>query len=245
VLARNASLSRSGYGGIKAWDGGELRVANCTFTGSTERVSTGDVETDISNSLFLSEDSIYCGNGGDLRVANCTFHSQGADGPAVTVGREDVPTDVSNCIFSGYGHGSDRVPLRYCCVDWEAAGEGNIFADPRFVDPEANDFRLLFDSPCIDRGSLAAALRLKVSTSDDEALLSWTPGDDLDGNPRISGLGVDMGGYEFQGNPASFVVERSYGLETWDVLGSTPGFEWVDGSIGGLPWRFYRLRLAQ
>ncbi len=245
VLARNASLSRSGYGGVRAGDGGELRIANCTFTGSIERVSAGDVKTDISNSLFLSDRPIYCGDGGTLRVANCTFYSQEGNGPAVSIGGEDVPVDVTNCIFSGYGYGSGKVPLRFCCVDWEAPGEGNIQADPRFVDPGANDFRLLPDSPGIDRGSLAAVLRPEVSMGDEEAILSWSTEEDLDGNPRISNSGVDMGAYEFQGNPASFVVEHSHDLETWNEGGTTTGFEWVDDLIGSMPWRFYRVRLAE
>lgn len=35
---------------------------------------------------------------------------------------------------------------------WAGDGEGNIDADPAFVDPEADDYHLRADSPCIDRG---------------------------------------------------------------------------------------------
>jgi len=42
------------------------------------------------------------------------------------------------------------IHIRYCNVVGDGwPGEGNIAADPRFVDPEHNDYRLAPDSPCI------------------------------------------------------------------------------------------------
>ena len=59
-------------------------------------------------------------------------------------------------------------------------GTGCIDADPFFAD---SDGRLSAGSPCIDAGdNLAPSL----------------PGTDKDGNPRIIGLAIDMGAYEFQ-----------------------------------------------
>lgn len=59
-------------------------------------------------------------------------------------------------------------------------GPGTIIADPRFV--SSTDFHLTSASPAVDRGSNAAV-----------------PGDittDVEGNPRIRQLRVDMGAYE-------------------------------------------------
>ena len=61
---------------------------------------------------------------------------------------------------------------------WE--GEGNIDADPLFVDPENGDFHLTVDSPCIDAGTLEGA-----------------PEFDFEGDPRPQGDGVDMGADEY------------------------------------------------
>jgi hypothetical protein len=83
----------------------------------------------------------------------------------------------------------------YCCIeDWTGGGEGNFSGDPRFVDPENGDYRLLVSSPCIDSGLNE----------------SWmSEGLDLDGNERIiygrSSLTVDIGAYEFDSFPLAIV----------------------------------------
>jgi len=80
----------------------------------------------------------------------------------------------------------------YSCIQGWTGGAGNIFADPRFPDPdgpdnnpatyEDNNYRLSPGSPCINRGRNE----------------SWMAGAvDLDGNPRIVDGTVDMGAYEY------------------------------------------------
>jgi hypothetical protein len=71
-------------------------------------------------------------------------------------------------------------------------GEGNIDADPCFVEPgywDANgvwfdgDYHLLPDSPCIDAG--------------EQNYIAEPNEKDLDGKPRIIGCQIDMGAYEY------------------------------------------------
>ncbi len=78
-------------------------------------------------------------------------------------------------------------------------GAGNIDADPMFVDAGNDDYHLVSGSPAIDAGHNWAVVERTDA--------------DLDGNPRFAddpgtpdtGCGipvvVDMGAYEYQGNP--------------------------------------------
>jgi len=93
---------------------------------------------------------------------------------------------ITNCVLWG-NSGYDLAGASGTHSDigtGEVAGEGNISADPMFVDPSAGDYHLQDGSPCIDVGS-----------NDAPSL----PQTDKDGNQRIVGSLVDMGAYEWQG----------------------------------------------
>lgn len=161
--------------------------------------------------------------------------------------------------------------VAYSCIqDWTGGGDGNIGADPRFVDPDGedddpetagdNDYRLLSESPCVDTG-------------DNWALVP--PGLDLDGNLRIAfgrhSLTVDMGAYEFDsvpfaitqlilGNGAQFELTWNsqpgdmYKVSscadllsgTWikeaDVNSQGAATSWTDGTPAGNE-KFYRVEM--
>ncbi len=101
--------------------------------------------------------------------------------------------------------------MRYSDVEDGWTGEGNIDADPLFVDPDNDDYHISSGSPCIDAADNTAVPK-GIDT-------------DLDGNPRFlddpatkdTGFGeppiIDMGAYEFQAV-----------LCPWDLDG--------DGSVG-------------
>jgi hypothetical protein len=71
--------------------------------------------------------------------------------------------------------------LQYSCAAPLPGGVGNIADDPQFLNRATGDYHLGAGSPCIDRGS--------------NAFVQGTT--DLDGNPRIANIFVDMGAYEF------------------------------------------------
>ena len=84
--------------------------------------------------------------------------------------------------------------------------DGNIFADPRFVNGQDRDFRLKPDSPCIDAGFNSPDL----------------PQFDIAGMHRVifggKSLTVDMGAYEFYINKLDPVPGTSDAVFTWSSL---------------------------
>ncbi len=120
-------------------------------------------------------------------MSNCTVtgNSTGVGGSALT---------VRNSVIWGNGTAASASPdISYSNVQGGSAGIGNIDADPLFVDPEGDNYRLGASSPSIDAGG-----NMSTCTTID-----------LDGNPRFlddpdtadTGSGVppivDMGAYEF------------------------------------------------
>ena len=93
---------------------------------------------------------------------------------------------LTNCILWGdsaptgpeiFNYGTSSPTVSYSDVQGGWSGIDNINADPLFADA---DGRLSPGSPCIDAGNNSA---VTVIT-------------DLDGNPRIVGIAVDMGAFE-------------------------------------------------
>ena len=228
-------------------------VTRCVISGNGAGGTSAHGVYAVDSSLTMTESlvarngsgsryapAIGCKGRSDVRVANCTFFQNSTGGGAVAAFGA-IP-EIANCIF--VGNGPSNVNPTFSCADWEAPGEGNIVVqDPLFVDPAANDFRLRPDSPCIDVGSLAAALCLQLSLTEQGAALSWQIGQDLDGNPRLSGAGVDMGAYEYQSAPPTFLIESSSDLMEWVQGGTTSGLVWLDDAAAAFGRQFYRLRL--
>jgi hypothetical protein len=144
----------------------------------------------------------------DPAVTNCTMSGNTASWGGAIYNHFTSRPAITNCILWGNLPGqvfddSSVTVARYCAIQDGFPGPGNIDAHPMFVDPKNGDFRLQPGSPCIDAGhnnAIADLIHL-----------------DLDGNPRFaddpatvdSGCGdpvvVDLGAYEFQGDPDSVV----------------------------------------
>jgi hypothetical protein len=125
---------------------------------------------------------------------------------------------LSNCIVWANVPGSlsGTADVRSSCIEGGWKGEGNIDADPLFVDPDQDDYRLSPGSPCIDAGDNFAV--------PDEITL------DLAGLPRFiddpdtpdTGLGdppiVDMGAYEFPGSASLGDLNGDGVVDVLDLL---------------------------
>ena len=191
-------------------------VTRCVFLANRADADGGGMvcrhitDASLSGCTFVANTA--AGNGGGLcntdnwgisnyEISNCIFsgNDAGGNGDGLYNNRSDVT--VTNCILWGdmgeeiYNFQSSPV-VTYCDVQGGYEGEGNIDADPLFVDPNSGNYRISYGSPCIDAGNNYAVPE-DVTT-------------DLDGNPRFvddpatedTGHGVppivDMGAYEFQ-----------------------------------------------
>jgi hypothetical protein len=199
------SAGRSG-GAMCNW-GYNSTVTNCTFRNNTSARTGGAMfnlggNTVVTNCAFSGNSASEDGGAmynfrGSSTVTNCTF-SGNLDG-AVYNAYESSPV-ITNCILWGNGpqeifnDEDSNTAITYSDVQGGWEGEGNIDAEPLFVDPCNGDYHLFEDSPCIDAG--------------DPNYAAGPNETDLDGNPRVVDGRVDMGAYELQPlTPAELLLD--------------------------------------
>lgn len=127
-------------------------------------------------------------NGGGLYLTagaaqNCTVASNTTAGAGGGVWMSGGSVSNSIAYFNAPENLSQSGgAIEYSCVEPPpAAGDGNIDADPAFVDAASGNWRLADNSPCLGKGRNQGWMETAT---------------DLDGNPRIRGIVVDMGAYE-------------------------------------------------
>ena len=229
VFERNRTGDR---GGAMYTYGGNQQLGNCAFVDNyasswgAARFTRHCAET-LTNCLFVGNwadkigAAVYSFNN-TSQFTNCTFADNIAPNGSslacehVFVGPSDI--NITNCIFWDDGdeiwnNDNSIITITYSDVQGGWPGEGNIDADPCFVEPGywdpngawiEGDYLLLPGSPCIDAGD-NSAIPPSVIT-------------DLDGYPRIRGPAVDMGAYE---RPLVLFVDA-------DAVGANNGSSWSD-----------------
>lgn len=194
-------------------------IANCAIY---ETVGTGidcNNFVGIIRNCLIYNNTGYEGAGIRLRnsaypaIDNCTVYGNHANSFGGGLYHDmDSYTKVINCIVWGNtaDYGGPQVykydgssSYTYCDVQGGYSGTGNINQDPKFVDPGANDFHLMADSPCIDVGN---------DTPTHFFGYNVLPATDYDGNPRIMDgnkdeiAKVDMGAYEYNSSKKKGMV---------------------------------------
>ena len=173
-----------------------VHLDNCLIVGNT-----------VSNHLQKANSTLI----DKMKMVNCTVSGNrlenGSGCHAFAIGSVDSSIIFGNDIGGGLLF-ADSATASHSCIQSETGGNGNIVADPRFVNAANGDFRLASDSPCIDAGA---------------AGFSDLPFD-LDGNPRVNGRAVDMGCYESTPRRSVTIAGVSFHL-VWCPPGSfTMGF---------------------
>jgi hypothetical protein len=213
--AENSSLNHCTLSGNSAVYGGgadNSTLNYCTLMGNSAGIG-GGANGMLTNCLVYGNTAYTAGGGAAGGVlVNCTVVSNSQTQHGYGGGGGVLGSVAQNCII--YYNNSSNGFLNYyypappytssltnCCTyPLPPNGMGNITNAPNFIDLAAGNFHLQTNSPCINAGTNSF-----IAT-----------GTDLDGNPRIVGIAVDMGAYEYQG-PTSilpYVWLLQYGLPT-------------------------------
>jgi hypothetical protein len=181
------------YPCIYDWTSSNQKITSCTFLNNGIAIrADSDGSTVITNCAFFDNytNQVLIKAFGPTTITNCTIvnNSTAIEGSAIVsnciiwktifINPLDTPPVVSHSDIQGSGGSTSWDP------GFGTDGGHNIDSDPLFVDIASGNLQLQAGSPCIDAGN-NNALPPGIIT-------------DLLGNPRISGIAVDMGAYEYQ-----------------------------------------------
>lgn len=222
-------------GGMCNWyTGPDLEVTNCLFMGNGNGYKGGGLaemegSSTLTNCMFIKNTSSSVGGGiyyftpdTTPTLINCTFvenYSDSAEGGGFF--NNDSTPKITNCIvwnntpdqiFDTPGYDSI---VTYSCVEGGFIGDGNIDADPLFVDQANDDYHLTYFSPCRNAGNNSEV----VATEDFES------------DPRITLSTVDMGADEFY-NHLYITGDQTTGGEIQGKMVGLPGTSPVGLFIG-------------
>jgi hypothetical protein len=176
TLSANSASMRGG--GMYNYNNSSPILANCIFSANSAADQGGGMYSNYSSPALTS----------------CTFWANSATYGGGMYNNHSSPT-VDNCVLWDSDNEIYNVistpKLSYSDIRRGYIGEGNIDADPLFVDPAAANFRLSPDSPCLGAGNNAL-------------VPDWLT-TDFEGDPRIADGGddianiamVDMGADEY------------------------------------------------
>ena len=183
----------------------------------------------VTNNFLVENqpNGVILGNGPEGHVPEVVFVNNtvaNSSEAGILVPAPSALITVTNSVLWANGDDLVNVAATYSNIEDGDPGEGNISADPLFVDPAGGDFHLLQSSPCLDQGSNAAP---------------GLPDIDYDGDPRVINGVVDMGADEYvpntsTGDDVAVSFTEAQAEVTFDTVSET-GQTTVDKHIGYPP----------
>ncbi|UCF43562.1 MAG: hypothetical protein JSV99_01140 [Planctomycetota bacterium] len=197
INSSSISYNAAGYeGGAIFCRNGTLRATNCAISGNSADFPGGGVYCHRSNAIItnctISGNSAPVGGGIHCDEANSTITNSILSGnwPEQIAQEYGGTVSVTYSNVRGGPEGVWRHRYSDRSLDW---GPGNIDTDPGFAFKD--DYHLMPDSPCIDAG--------------DPNYVPEPNETDIEGTVRVSGDGIDMGAYEYDGSSPLIAISPS------------------------------------
>ena len=238
-------VAHSLHDGIWNW-GGTVSVKNTVFTDLVWATGPYKGRNEFINCVF--DDCDYALAyvaptkwSGCPEYVNCVFSNLSEDWVfaeykgAVDKSLFNRDCTFSNCLFYREGDNIQNLPEAM-----RASGAGNLWGDPKFVDPGLLNYRIAANSPCVDAGNGATAPkkdfygrpRMDVSLVRDK------------GTAAANGNAPDIGIFEVDGDgdvPAPDLVVTAVVAPAVLTVGENATISWTVSNVGEEPaedqWR--------
>ncbi len=203
--------------------GSEAILSGLSITGGTRGVYAGSSSAPTIRSCFIYDNEVgvlFDSSEGTARNNTIVDNS--------SYGIQAVSTSpvISNCILWSNGDDLYDCNATYSCIKDGNAGTGNLSSYPFFVDYDANDFHLTWNSPCINRGDPNG---------------TYTGETDIDGENRVFeekyySSRVEMGADEFDSINDNLVQNPGFELGGGGLDGNDPNvpLHWLDGTLSAI-----------
>ena len=225
VTISNSVLSQSFYKGIQA-EYGTVNVNDCLITGCDRGIQSGLNGPTLVNVINCTLDNNNIGmwaHGGVMNVANTIVADSLTAGIDFCCG-SSLALFEHNDVWSGTG-------ANYSGISDQTGINGNISANPKFINAAQGNYELNYGSPAIDAadGFLAPQTDLTGAPRyNDPRTLVKT------GITNAFGLYPDIGAFEFvetASSPVDLIVNSVVGPLS-ETAGQTVTIQWNDVNIG-------------